>query len=354
MSKKFLVGVGQVFAYDSNENLLFTSKTLSTSGIEVSTSNTEIRGGQGNALQYVYYHTGAMSLNLTDTQYNLGMIAANVGSSIVTNNDIWDSEEVTLGAGGTGSVTNGTPKVTPDGNTTIYGWVEHGNGTSEKVAFTGSGFTSLLGSENDKVCVRYFRNDSASRSVTVEANFIPSIARIVIDTQLASSNTDISGASIIGKVQVEVPKAQFSGAQSIEMTSDGVSNTPLTANALAYTSSTGGCSSSGYYAKITEIINSASWYDNVIALAILDNDIDLEVGDPDVTLQVYAVPSSGSSFLVPDYGDLDFASSETDYATVGVHTGVVHAVAAGVSIITATIHDKNTVQATATATITAP
>jgi len=45
--KKFLAGVANVFAYDQSDNLLFSSKTLLDSSIDIQTSNTEVRGGQG-------------------------------------------------------------------------------------------------------------------------------------------------------------------------------------------------------------------------------------------------------------------------------------------------------------------
>lgn len=351
MSKKFMVGVGIAYAYDTSENLLFMSKTLSTSGIEISTSNSEVRAGQGNALQYVYYHSGAMSLNLTDVQWNLSMLAANVGSSIVTGNNVWVEETVTV-TGGAGSVV-GTPIVSPDGSSVKYGWVTNNiTGVTEKVSFSTKAFTTTVATNGD-VCVRYYSADAASRSVQINASFIPTIARIVIDTQLASSETDVSSGSIIGKVQCELPRAQFSGAQTINMASDGTSTTDLTAMALSYESGSGGCASGGYYAKITEIIDSANWYDEVIALAPSDADIDMLTTDSDLTMTVYAIPASGSAFVAPN-ADLDFSSSTVGTCTVGAHTGVIHPVGAGSSTISIAITAKTSVTGAASVTVATP
>jgi hypothetical protein len=352
--KKFLVGVGNLFAYDNNENLLFQSKTMSTSGIDISTSNTEIRGGQGHQLQYVYYYGGALTLTLTDTQFNLAMIAANVGSSITTDNDIWYEETITLGSGGNGTVTY-TPLVTPDGSSTIYGWVTYASGATEKVSFSTKDFTTSLGSENDIVCVRYYRNDAAARQIQINSNFIPSIARVVVDTQLASSTTDISGATIVGSVQVEIPSAQFTGAQAIDMSSDGVSTTPLEIMALAYQSSaSGACSASSYYATITEIINNANWYDNIVRLAVSDADIDLLTTDDPYTIVVWAIPETGSAFIVPTVADLSFTSEDAAVATVALHTGIVTVVGAGTTGISIYVTDKASVTGSAIVTVTAP
>jgi hypothetical protein len=351
MSKKFMVGVGIAYAYDTSENLLFMSKTLSTSGIEISTSNSEVRAGQGNMLQYVYYHSGAMGLTLTDVQWNLAMLAANVGSSIVTGNNVWTEETVTL-TGGAGSVT-GTPIVTPDGSSTKYGWVTNNlTGVTEKVAFSTKAFTTTVATTGD-VCVRYYNADAASRSVQINGNIIPTVARIVIDTQLASSETDVGFGSIIGKVQCELPRAQFSGASTFDMASDGTSKTELKANALVYDSGSGGCASSGYYAKITEILDSANWYDEVIALAPSDADIDMLTTDSPLTMVVYAIPSSGSAFVCPN-ADLTFASGTAGTCTIGANTGVITVVGAGSSAISISITSKATVTGAANVTVTAP
>ena len=53
--KKFLVSTADVYGYDSNDNLLFVGKTLLDSSIETTLSNTDVRAGKGNQLQYIYY-----------------------------------------------------------------------------------------------------------------------------------------------------------------------------------------------------------------------------------------------------------------------------------------------------------
>ena len=349
MAKKFLVGVGNVYAYNkATSDLLFTSKAMLDTSIEVSTDSTNINGGQGNPLQFIYFHTPEMSLTLTDTQFNLEMIAANVGSTIVTGDDVWTEETVTLGGGGAGSVT-GTPIVTPDETSTIYGWVTQSDGTTTRVTFTGQGFTLAGGTSGEDVCVRFYETDSAARSVTINANFIPSSVRLVIDAQLASGDSsDISGSSIIGKVQFEIDTAQLSGSQSIEMSSSGVSTTPLTAMALA-SSAVGGCTGSGVYGAIKEIINSANWYDNVQFLAVANDPVELTHPDTE-QLIVWAIPSTGASFQVPDLTSLTFVSGTPAVATVSVGS-LVTSVSAGSSLISIEVTAKTSVATTANVVI---
>ena len=80
MPKKYLVGVGTVRAFEGN-NLIFVGKTLIESSMEISVSSTDIRGGLSNALLGQYFHDSALSLTITDAQFNLPMIAKNVGTS---------------------------------------------------------------------------------------------------------------------------------------------------------------------------------------------------------------------------------------------------------------------------------
>jgi hypothetical protein len=353
MSKKFLIGVGNIFYYDMAENLLFQSKTMSTSGMEVSVSNTEISGGYGSVLQFNLIHSPRLNLSLTDTQWNLGYIAANVGSTISTNNDVWAEESCTLSAGKVATIL-GTPKVTPDAaGATIYGWMTHSDGTIEKLAFATKSLTSIVGASGDIVCVRYYKNDSAARTVQINSNFVPQIGRMVIETQLASSVGDVSSASIIGKVQFEIPRAQLSGSQNIEMSSDGYSNSPLSASAIAYDTGSGSCTTGSYLAKITEILDNGNWYDEVLFLAPADPDIDLLTTDSPVTMQIWAIPASGSAFVAPN-ADLDFTSGTVGTCTAGLHTGIITVVGAGSSLITVAITAKTSVQCAANVTISTP
>jgi hypothetical protein len=349
MAKRFLVGVADIYGYNKATNeLIFASKTMLDTAIEISTGNTEISGGQGNTLQYVYFHSGRLNLTLTETQFNLGMIASNVGSAVTTGASVWLEENVTLGVGGTGTVSK-TPLKTPDSTSPIYGWVTVGD-TSTRVQFAGSNFTLAGGTNGQAVCVRYYATNTSAKQVVIPSNFVPANIRLVMDCQIASSDTSsLAGSSIIGRIQFEIGSAQLSGSQSITMTSDGVSQTPLSAMALADTSANYGCVGGGIYGKITEIIDNAYWYDSVVALAIVPDPVAISAGTPTQQLTIWAIPSSGSAFVVPTISDIGFVSSTPATATVNT-SGLVTRVATGSTIITATIINKNTIKATASVT----
>jgi len=344
MTKKFLVSVANVFGYDQeNGDLVFVGKTLLDSSIETALNATDVRGGRGNQLQYVYYNGADMTIAVNDAQFNLDFLAKNVGSAVATSNNIWTEETVVLDAGSEGDVT-GTPIATPF--TSVYGWVAFGDGTTQKVTFSATTHFAVSGHASETVCVRYYALDAASRSLTIPSNIIPSIVYLVMEAQLASADET---ANVIGKVQIIVPKATMTGAFSMSMTADGVASTPLNARALAYEeTTTGACTNAPYLAKIIEILDTANWYDNVIALAISGGDFALTHPDTRL-LQVWAIPSSGAAFL-PPVADLTFASSTVGAATVDA-AGLVTTVAAGTTTVKASITAVATIDANVIVTV---
>lgn len=345
-TKKFLTSVADAYFYDNNDVLLFAAKTLLNSDLEVVLGSSEVRGGRGNQLLYTYFHTGGLNITLNDTQFNLAMLGTTVGAEIVTGNDIYVEETITLGASGGGTVT-GTPLAIQ--GTTLYGWVTQLDGTIERVTFTVSTFASSAGTSGDVVCVRYYAADAASRSITIPANAIPKVGRLVLEAQLNSSDVT---ANKIGTVQIIVPKFSLSGAFTLTMASDGVSQTPLTGMAFAFVDTeTAACTSEPVYAKVIQVIDNANWYDGVTALAIEGGNFGITTATSPKTLVVFAVRPGDAPFVAPN-ADLDFTSGTTGTATIGLHTGIVTRVANGTSLLTAAITARPTIEASATVTAT--
>ena len=343
--KKFLVSTADVYGYDSNDNLLFVGKTLLDSSIETTLSNTDVRAGQGNQLQYIYYHTAEMNITVNEAQFSLEFLALNTGSSITTGANIWTEETVAI-TNGEGIVSKGTPLNIQ--TQTVYGWVTKSDGSVERVTFSGANFTLADTTYNGNACVRYYAADAAARQVTIYADMLPSTIRLVMIGTLASSDATTNK---IGTVQIEVPRASMTGAFTLSMTPDSVAQTPLSVRALSSTTETGGCTGNRpIYATITERIDGANWYDNVIALAIEGGDFDLAENETKM-LQVYAIKSDGSApFLAPISG-ITFASSDDTKARV--ESGLVSAVAEGSATIKATITEIPEIDANVIVTVTA-
>lgn len=325
--KKFLVSTANVYGLDEKDNLLFVGKTMLDSSIETTLANTDVRAGQGNVLQYIYYHTAEMNITITDAQFNLDYIALNVGSAKVTGTKAWTEESVAVTAGA-GSVTRDPLSVMTD---TIYGWVTKPDGSVERVQFTGKNFTLTDNTFAGTVCVRYYTLEDAGKEVTVNSDMIPAIIHLVMESMLASSDV---ATNKIGKVEIDVPRASMTGAFTLSMTPDSVASTPLSVRALAYTetSSTGGCSGNrSYYAKIKEIIENQVWSDNVVALAVVGGDFTLATGAKKV-LDIRAIPNDGSAAFKPNYKNLTFSATGVTVSSSGADIGTVTGASGGGSV----------------------
>jgi hypothetical protein len=349
MSEKFIVSVGDVRAYDSNQNILFVGKTLIDSSFEQTLGSTPIRGGKGNALLNIYYHTGEVKITVTDAQWNLAFLAANVGQTIATGGNIYVEETVTLGAAGTGTVV-GTPIAVS--GAVIYGWLTLPNGTTERVTFSSKTWATSTGTSGQVCCVRYYALNNAVSQLTIPSNVVPSQMRLEIDTQLASNNTTTT--NIIGHVQIVVPAAQASGAFTISTKADGVSTTALNLMALrTVDTSTASCTSAPYYATITEIVDSANWYDDVIAIGIQGGDVAISSGTQQLVVWAVTSTPGKAPFQTPLTGTaMTFASSDTAAATVSANGGLITKVATGTTIISATITGKTSIDASVTCSVT--
>jgi hypothetical protein len=359
--RKFLTSVADVYAYNSADTLLFTGKTLLDSSIEVSLGSAPVRGGRGNQLQYIYYHTGEMKITLTDAQWNLALLGSTVGSAVTPSNNVYTEESVSATVAGndvTATVV-GTP-LAYGSLATLYGWAVTPDGNTIAGTFSGSNFTGVkLAADSlvtgQKLCIRYYALDAASTSITINANMIPSIVKLVLETQLNSADVTTNK---IGVVQIIVPTATLSGAFTLSMKSDGVSNTPLSATALAYNGTPGSdaCANQPYYARIIEIIDSSNWYDNVIGLSVVGGDFSMAQSTT-ATLNVWAIPQSGAAFKAPLGGELDFglvgspsATGTTVHATTGVVTSSTNA---GTATINIHVNDVTTLDTTVIVTVSA-
>lgn len=350
MSRQFLAGAATVDMLVGDQ-LIATATTLLDSSITVGSTAEEVRGGPGAKLLGKYYHTSTFDINLTDVLFKLEYFAFQTGSAIQQIADVFTSEQVTLGAGGSGTIT-GTPAVYQSYGT--IGWAaKPGSDAYQKITFTEKAFTVAGAKEGDIYCVKYISTDNAARQITISSSFIPSEVTLVMTANLYRAGrrgeNDVNNSSKIGIVQVLVPRFQFNGSMELSMTSTGVANSPIAGSALDNPSAD--CSDGGYYAIITEQLSGSSWYDNVFALAIEDSDIELATTTGTATLSVYALPLNGAAFK-PPYEDLTFTSAANGTATV-TQEGVVTGVAQGSTTVTVSIKNKAGVEAIANITVPA-
>lgn len=344
MENRFLVSTADTIGYDENDNILFEGYTNLDTSLENAISNTDVRAGQGNKLQYIYYHSNELTGAINEAQWSLPMLALNTGATITTGTNIWTEEDVVL-TNGAGTVT-GTPLAYQ--TSAVYGWVTYGSVQSERVVLTAGAFTIADTTYNGTVCVRYYAYDAASRHMEINAAAIPAIVRLVMRVGLYSSD---STTNKVGEAIITILKAQMTGAFTISMTPDGVSSTPLNFRALASKSNTGGCNGAKQiYGTIDEVIYDANWYDNVISLGVVGGDFEL-ANLATKMLDIRAIPSTGAAF-VPPYADLTFAGTGVTVSNSGTTKGTVTGDADG-GTVKITITAKPSVDTTVHVTVPA-
>lgn len=141
------------------------------------------------------------------------------------------------------------------------------------------------------------------------------------------------------------------GNQELSLTSSGISTASLSGSALSTFSGNGGCTDTGYYAILSEVIYGKSAWDNVVNLAVADSDIDLAVSETQ-PIKVFAIYSDGTVPSVVDNSLLTFTSSDDTVAVVDA-SGVVTASTAGTANIEIVATDRPSLSAYAVVTVTA-
>lgn len=348
--KYFLGGSMTGNAYQGRD-LYFTTNTLTDSSIDI-TAQVEEAIGQNGVFIGQFPHSARMNVTLTDQLFDLKYLAANVGSTVEIGTDAQTEEQVTLAAGGVGTIT-GTP--IPFGAFGTIGWVSDPNDTNINpvtVTFTDKTFTYPAGQEGQVVCVRYTRAETGGEQFTVRGEYIPQVVHLILEGNLylaLADASDTSSSSVVGKVIVDIPKFVFDASVNLSLTNTGISTTPLSGKAMAVPSTD--CAGGLSYATIKVVLNNANWYDNITRLAVLPATPAITVGEK-IELSVMGVGAGYAPYNIPANAGLTFTSGTPATATVD-NTGAVTAVAAGETDIQIAITDKPSVTGVAHVTVTA-
>lgn len=299
--KAFLANVMDAYVY-AGDQLLFTSKALTDSSISIGITAEEVRGGKGNKLIGRYFHDSSFGLTLQDALFELGYIAHNVGSQVVSGTSGMLTEEQITATGSGALTVGGTPYDFLSLGT--IGWIaKPGSDEWSTFTFSGSSATGVTladGSaiiEGDTYCVKYM-SEAPCDEVVISADFVPDEVCVVLkgDLYKASKGNDVSTSSIIGHIEVDVPRFQLEGSMDISLSSSGAAQIPFSGQALVTMEES--CEGGGYYAVVKEFETSANWYDNLVAFALEGSDSISIVKDTTKKLNIYGIYSNGSAKLI--------------------------------------------------------
>ena len=299
--KAFLANVMDAYVY-AGDQLLFTSKALTDSSISIGITAEEVRGGKGNRLIGRYFHDSSFGLTLQDALFELGYIAHNVGSQVVSGTSGMLTEEQITATGSGALTVGGTPYDFLSLGT--IGWIaKPGSDEWSTFTFSGSSATGVTLADGsaiingDTYCVKYM-SEAPCDEVVISADFVPDEVSVVLkgDLYKASKGNDVSTSSIIGHIEVDVPRFQLEGSMDISLSSSGAAQIPFSGQALVTMEES--CEGGGYYAVVKEFETSANWYDNLVAFALEGSDSISIVKDTTKKLNIYGIYSNGSAKLI--------------------------------------------------------
>ena len=321
-SKDFIVSTADV-AFFVNDMLAFTGTTSLNTSIAVSMEDQEITGGKGNKVLYKYKYGRKLAPSIEMAEWNLGYLAANVGSTIFEGlKDVFSVAECVTLKNGTGSL-----KKVPVGK--VY--VEKPDGSTVEV--TPDGSTITIGESNDSVLATYQYSTNVKR-VTVDTQSAPFIGRLVLS---ADKHNNKKGK--VGEVQIEIPSFQLNGTFDISLEAGGNTTTKLDGDALAVEGAC--CSDGSVYAYISEIPSAESAV-AVTEIAATPAVLNLKVNE---TQHVHIIGIKGGLYSNVSIDSSDCVITAKDSAIATVENGVVTGVASGTTYINVAYGDiKDVIQ----------
>lgn len=307
MSKYFLGSVGTAEAFrmvNGSLQLAFVSKTLTDSGLNISTTKDDVRGGTGAPIQFSFYHDPSVEITLTDVIFDEAYIEAQLGTSFTTGGTSYETETVSFAAGvatfgyeplalSFGCLNNYKPiwYTKPGSNE----WVLDTTATIEGTSVTLSDIT-VAGS----YCVRYIRRNDNAKIAEITSQIIPQELYLIITAPIfAGDACSASNGKKAGTITYEIPRFKLNGAQ--EFTMNMSSNQPMSLAGIALASESGCDMNDAQLVRIIANYDGAHWYDDVTEL-IADEDYLTTATVP----HVYALHKNGTASLI-DNDNLTFA-----------------------------------------------
>lgn len=342
--KKFLAGVARAILLRGN-TIIGVANTLITSGFDFTIASEEIRGGQGNGLFGKYFHDSALNVTIEDAMFNLEYVAASLGTTLRQGGLSFKEEESTVATAKQiplsttplaleGSLVAWYSK--PGQDNWITGTVKNANGKyyiDVEAATVG-----------EKYCVKYFWQNENAESIVIPVQYVPAELHVIlINDEFSGEAIDSIDTTAIGRLITDIPRLQLAGEQNLALSATGAATTSLSGSALAVASDATSCETDAYYGTMTEEIFGATWQDNVVALAIENNDIELTTSET-ATLSVYAVYGGNKASQKKDNSNFTFTVVGGSSSIITVDgTGLVTAKGTGSAYVQVTLTGKDNV-----------
>ena len=390
MAKAFLASVGNgilMGRVNGELQMMAHVNTLTESTLSITSTQEEVRAGQGAKLYGRFNHDAGLTVTLTDAMFDLNYIALQVGSElqrggitmhteqVVATMEDWSGEErPTLrvskpiqpmgescgfdnylawfrkaGCDASDEFTSATYQgdITAQANYTA----DNGAYIVMKDGFVIQSADEKLIKAGDTYCVSYFTTDLNAKTVLVNANFVPAELVLILTTKLfAGDANNVETGRPVGEITIKIPRFSLDGAFDLSMAMSSAATMSLNGTALATASSD--CDGDGVYAEIVEVRNGVKWYDGLLTLEPDLGDVDgQELKTPANTYEVlvdsitpnattidtFATFKSNTPQIVPTYY---LAATLSEHATIAFdkYTGVITAAPTADDTVTVTLN----------------
>lgn len=342
--KKFLAGVARAILLRGN-TIIGVANTLITSGFDFTIASEEIRGGQGNGLFGKYFHDSALNVTIEDAMFNLEYVAASLGTTLRQGGLSFKEEESTVTTAKQIPLST-TPLALEGSLVAWYSKPGQDNWITGTVKTANSKYYIDVeaATVGEKYCIKYFWQNENAESIVIPVQYVPAELHVIlINDEFSGEAIDSIDTTAIGRLITDIPRLQLAGEQNLALSATGAATTSLSGSALAVTSDATSCETDAYYGTMTEEIFGATWQDNVVALAIENNDIELTTSET-ATLSVYATYGGNKPSQKKDNSNFTFTvvGGSSSIITVDA-TGLVTAKGIGSAYVQVTLTGKDNV-----------
>lgn len=308
MAKYYLGSVGKAEAFrvnaDGSRELAFVSKTLTDSGLNISTTKDDIRGGQGAGIQFSFYHDPSVEITLTDIVWKAEYLEAQLGARFVAGNDDYLTKDIEFTEGEATAPADIQPMQFACGESYLAWGAKKGSDEWKTISYE-NGKLKLDGASGT-YCVRYLGISDGVKTAEISSVIIPEELFLLITAPIfAGDSCAASRGQTAGHISFEVPRFQLNGAQEFSMNMS--SNQTMSLAGIALASESADCESvGGKLLTIREFINDRSWLDEIVAL-VSDEESQVKGATP----VIYGVMKGQKPYKIPNT-NLDFTGSDLD------------------------------------------
>ena len=332
MAKYFMASVGRgllVGKVNGVEQVIANVDTLTESTLGITSTQEEVRAGQGAKLYGRFNHDAGMTVTLTDAMFNLNYIALQVGAEIKRGGIAMYNESVVVGTGGKVTLSKRPQAIGQScGLDHVLVWYRKaGCGATDdyvsaqvttetktidgqQVQVGAMEFTDASLTQGETVCVYYFTSEAKANTVLVNANFVPAELILVLTTKLfAGDASNPDTGKPVGEVTVKVPRFSLDGAFDLSMAMSSAATMSLNGTALAVDDGT--CDGEGIYAEIVEVVNSRSEAEDIEGIQVEETELTTAEMTPGYQIVTYAIYKNEGypSILDPSLLTYDVAST---------------------------------------------